>query len=98
MARVADQHAAEPAIRQRQHPAGPQQRYVEHLPSSMRLAAFAACATINGVSRVLTPPPPGARGVQRRNVEFWKFWTGQTISNLGSSFTQFALPLLVFKL
>lgn len=30
--------------------------------------------------------------------EFWKFWTGQTISNLGSSFTAFALPLLVFKL
>jgi MFS family permease len=30
--------------------------------------------------------------------DFWKFWTGQTISNLGSSFTFFALPLLVFKL
>lgn len=30
--------------------------------------------------------------------EFWKFWVGQTISNLGTSFTQFALPLLVFKL
>jgi MFS family permease len=32
------------------------------------------------------------------NTDFWKFWTGQTISNLGSSFTQFALPLLIFKL
>lgn len=30
--------------------------------------------------------------------DFWKFWTGQTISNLGSSFTFFALPLLVFQL
>src|SRR6476660_3122145 len=31
-------------------------------------------------------------------ADFWKFWTGQTISNLGDSFTLFALPLLVFKL
>ena len=30
--------------------------------------------------------------------DFAKFWTGQTISQLGSSFTLFALPLLVFKL
>ncbi len=30
--------------------------------------------------------------------DFWKFWTGETISNFGSSITQFALPLLVFKL
>ncbi len=29
---------------------------------------------------------------------FWKYWTGQTISNLGSSITLFALPLLVYKL
>src|SRR5207302_6346028 len=35
---------------------------------------------------------------QRLSNEFWKFWLGQTISNLGTSFTQFALPLLVFKL
>ena len=34
----------------------------------------------------------------RLSNEFWKFWLGQTISNLGTSFTQFALPLLVFKL
>lgn len=32
------------------------------------------------------------------NGDFWKFWTGQTISTLGSSFTSFALPLLIFKL
>jgi len=30
--------------------------------------------------------------------DFWKFWTGETVSNFGSSVTQFALPLLVFKL
>lgn len=31
-------------------------------------------------------------------ADFWKFWTGETISNFGSSITQFALPLLVFRL
>lgn len=30
--------------------------------------------------------------------DFWKFLTGETISNLGSSFTLFALPLLVYQL
>jgi MFS family permease len=35
---------------------------------------------------------------RRPNFEFWKFWAGQTISNLGSSISMFALPLLVFKL
>src|SRR5229473_1236939 len=34
----------------------------------------------------------------RLSNEFLKFWSGQTISNLATSFTQFALPLLVFKL
>ncbi|MCX6049579.1 MAG: MFS transporter, partial [Chloroflexi bacterium] len=37
-------------------------------------------------------PPSGL------NLDFWKFWAGQTISNLGSSFTAFALPLLIYKL
>ena len=32
------------------------------------------------------------------NRDFTKFWIGQTISNLGSSFTQWAVPLLVFQL
>ena len=36
--------------------------------------------------------------VQTLASDFWKFWTGQTISSLGSSFSRFALPLLVFKL
>jgi MFS family permease len=34
----------------------------------------------------------------RVSADFAKFWLGQTISNLGSSVTLFALPLLVFKL
>ncbi len=35
---------------------------------------------------------------RRLSADFWRFWTGQTISNLGSSITLFALPLLVYKL
>lgn len=35
---------------------------------------------------------------ERLGADFWKFWAGQTISNLGSSFTFFALPLLVYEL
>lgn len=31
-------------------------------------------------------------------TDFWKFWSGQTVSQLGSSFTAFALPLLVYQL
>ena len=34
----------------------------------------------------------------RRAVDFWIFWTGQTISQIGSTLTATALPLLVFKL
>jgi len=34
----------------------------------------------------------------RLGADFRKFWVGQTISNLGGSFTLFALPLLVFQL
>ncbi len=36
--------------------------------------------------------------IQKSRSDFWKFWTGQTISSFGSSFTGFALPLLIFKL
>ncbi len=39
----------------------------------------------------------GIGGV-RFSRDFNRFWLGQTISALGSSFTLFALPLLVFKL
>jgi MFS family permease len=41
---------------------------------------------------------PADTPVRRLGGDFWWFWVGQTISNLGSSFTMFALPLLVFKL
>ena len=37
-------------------------------------------------------------GTRKLNITFWKYWSGQTISNLGSSITIFALPLLVYKL
>ena len=35
---------------------------------------------------------------RRRAGDFWIFWTGQTISQIGSALTSMALPLLVFKL
>ncbi|TMK86530.1 MAG: MFS transporter [Actinobacteria bacterium] len=44
------------------------------------------------MERSSSPPSPGL------SVDFWKFWAGQTISQLGSSFTLFATPLLIFKL
>ena len=31
-------------------------------------------------------------------LDFWKFWTGETVSAFGTSITQFAMPLIVFKL
>jgi predicted MFS family arabinose efflux permease len=37
-------------------------------------------------------------GGHQLSADFWKFWAGQTISNLGSSFTQWAIPLLVYEL
>ncbi len=38
-------------------------------------------------------------GVEPRfKSDFWKFWTGQTISTFGSSFTSFVFPLLIFQL
>jgi MFS family permease len=45
---------------------------------------------------VRSPHVPGP--VSSLSRDFWKFWIGQTLSNLGSSFTRFALPLLIFKL
>src|SRR5215469_7242866 len=41
---------------------------------------------------------PLASQPQRLSRDFWIFWSGQAISNLGSSFTTLALPLLVYKL
>ncbi len=41
----------------------------------------------------------GVAGIKQPfSSDFWKYWAGQTISNLGSSVTQFALPLLIYKL
>jgi MFS family permease len=45
----------------------------------------------------MTAEPTGRRS-WLLSGDFGRFWLGQTISNLGSSFTLFALPLLVFKL
>ncbi|TML30012.1 MAG: MFS transporter [Actinobacteria bacterium] len=48
-----------------------------------------------GGTTAAAPRDPQGRRVNR---DFAKFWIGQTISNLGSSFTQWAVPLLVFQL
>src|SRR5215204_4688819 len=45
-----------------------------------------------------TPDSASASSEKRFGMDFWKFLIGQTISNVGSSFTIFLLPLLVFKL
>lgn len=34
----------------------------------------------------------------RLSSDFWKFWAGQTVSNLGTSVTSFAVPLLIYEL
>lgn len=34
----------------------------------------------------------------RLDPDFWRFWAGQTISNLGNAVTSFAVPLLIFEL
>ncbi len=51
----------------------------------------------------MTQPPPASNSANAPagrgfSADFWKFLFGQTVSNVGSSFTLFALPLLVFKL
>jgi MFS family permease len=48
----------------------------------------------------LPPASSSANAPSRRrfSTDFWKFLFGQTVSNVGSSFTIFVLPLLVFKL
>ena len=45
-----------------------------------------------------TPDSASASSEKRFSLDFWLFLFGQTISNVGSSFTIFLLPLLVFKL
>ncbi len=43
------------------------------------------------------PTSPGETR-HRLGADFWKFFAGQTISSLGNAVTQFAFPLLVYKL
>ncbi len=43
-------------------------------------------------TRPISLPSPGL------GADFWRFFVGQTVSNLGSSVTMFALPLLVYSL
>src|SRR5207302_8024870 len=40
----------------------------------------------------------GAVPTGRLSWDFWLFWAGRSISNPGSSFTQWAVPLLVYRL
>jgi len=39
-----------------------------------------------------------AAGRRTMGRDFWLYFSGQLVSQVGSSFTLFALPLLVFKL
>jgi len=44
------------------------------------------------------PSSANAPDGRKFGADFWKFFFGQTVSNVGSSFTIFVLPLLVYKL
>ncbi|HEU5369170.1 MAG TPA: MFS transporter, partial [Ktedonobacterales bacterium] len=46
----------------------------------------------------MVTPASAVAPARKLNIDFWKFLTGETISNLGSSFTLFALPLLIYQL
>jgi MFS family permease len=35
---------------------------------------------------------------QGLGADFWTFWCGQTVSNVGTSFTTFVLPLIIYKI
>jgi Na+/melibiose symporter-like transporter len=49
-----------------------------------------------GTERRTQKAPAGGRA--RLGRDFWFYFSGQAVSQLGGSFTNFALPLLVFKL
>lgn len=40
----------------------------------------------------------GTRVQRTERADFWRFFAGQGLSQLGSSFTQFAIPVLVYQL
>lgn len=42
--------------------------------------------------------PDAASSTSQLSTDFWKYWTGQTISNFGGAVTLFALPLLIYQL
>jgi MFS family permease len=44
------------------------------------------------------PVAPANKTPTHLGADFWKFFTGQTISSLGNAVTQFAFPLIVYKL
>ena len=51
------------------------------------------------MTRVPAAPSPGNTPILGGfGVDFWRFLLGQTVSNVGSSFTIIVLPLLVYKL
>ncbi len=72
------------------------------LPAPARGAASAALVAsgVAPASDFAPTQPLAAVTVRPRRAipAFWLLWTGQTISALGSAFTLFALPLLVYKL
>ena len=62
-------------------------------PRSVAAYAVAPVALAVVVDRVVA-----AGGRARLGRDFWFYFSGQAVSQLGGSFTTFALPLLVFKL
>jgi MFS family permease len=70
------------------------------VPPDLQRQGFAAHDGLYGV-RMGSPPPTSdaaAGGRARPGRDFWLYFSGQAVSQLGGSFTTFALPLLVFKL
>jgi branched-subunit amino acid transport protein/MFS family permease len=72
------------------------------LPAPAREAASTAlvASSVAPASDLAPTQPLVAIAVRpRRTISaFWLLWTGQTISALGSTFSLFALPLLVYRL
>ncbi|MGA8116880.1 MAG: MFS transporter [Actinocatenispora sp.] len=43
-------------------------------------------------------PPEPRRTLRAVAVDFWLYWVGQTVSNLGRAFSSFAFPLIIYRL
>ena len=65
-------------------------------PAALVLAAREVQSVRMGNGRGIRKAPAG--GPARLGRDFWFYFSGQAVSQLGGSFTTFALPLLVFKL